>query len=147
MQPATKDFVLITETYRDRHGNNGYGKWIARARKQKNGAVSEGWEEYIILAPQSLVRRWSSINATNAIVEIPSLDEEKYKVGYYTTASHYRLLKSIGAVPDFLDRDAVECFEKLTDAYDERCFTGVSSGLNVKKSEGDSQKTLYTFSP
>lgn len=136
--------VLITSVIADKHGNTAHGHWVARVRREKNKFREHEWD-YKVLAPKSLADRWPSFyGASGMFVEIPSRDESVYKVGYYTTASHYKLLKSLNAIPSYLSDKAARYFDALKDEDDERQWTCFSDGLDVT-AKGDSQRKLHTF--
>ena len=133
---TTNSPVKCITTYADSYANTGFGSIVAMCIV-KNTDIGK---EYIIQEPLSLKTRYQS-----SLYDFDILPENLAKqcpVGFYTTGSHYRILKQAGYA-DFIQHP--EFYERISKnpEYDNRTHTWYSDGLHIKEGISDTQTELY----
>jgi len=119
------DTTLVITTYFDQYGNTN-GRFVAECKKQG--------KEYIVIKPEALKGR---VLYKRNVYE---LNNSKPKVGFYSSGSHYQILKSSGQTSR-LTKSTIEFLERKTS--DENTYTGYSKGNKIRDEFNQEQKELY----
>tara|TARA_B100000795_G_C22661422_1_gene384233 strand:- start:321 stop:734 length:414 start_codon:yes stop_codon:yes gene_type:complete len=129
--------VKCITTYVDIYANTGFGHIVAMCTIQNNEKTL--LDTYTIQEPISVKKRWET---SYGFQPLPENLAKQYPVGFYTTGSHYRIMKMIGYA-DFIEN--TKFYEKLSKKpdYDKNCYTWYSNGLTLKEGISETQTHLY----
>ena len=134
--PSNSTPVKCVTTYADSYANTGLGNIVAMCIVQEKDYGTE----YIIQEPLSLKTKYKLSLYDFAI--LPENLAKQYPVGFYTTGSHYKILKQAGYA-DFIN--SPEFYERISKnpEYDSRSHTWYSDGLQLKEGVSETQTHLY----
>lgn len=125
-------------TYVDRWGNTSYGEIICLCEIiKKEGSYLRSFK---VIEPKCFKERWS--NPHYGLEILPDDISEEYKVGYYTRASHFKIMKKAGFIKP-LDEDTKDYLNNITKERNNNCYTWYSKGLKLRPEICETQTELY----
>ena len=129
--------IKCISTYADEYANTSIGSIIATCKVIKN---EYGSVEYHVIAPKGVRERYSSSYCN--WVPLPEHMIEKYPVGYYTSGSHFKIMKEAGFA-DYIKSQDFWTKQSENPDCDSRTTSWYINMGKLKEGMSETQTELY----